>query len=253
MLTRRVRIPARFRGPQHSGNGGYTAGLVAELLAEPCEVTLRSPPPLDVELELSGSRSRAELRHGETLVAEGVTLGALELELPAAVSFDDALAASRGFPWRSGHVFPECFVCGTARQPGDGLCLHPGPLRSGTGAEAPQLVAAGWIPDAGLAFGTGGGEIDPRFVWSALDCPAWFGFAAFGPDVPPKILLGRIAVSIQRRPRVGERCTVVGWYLGREGHRRLFCASALFSAEERQSGPACLAYSRSTWITLEPS
>ena len=50
-------VPARFCGPPSSGNGGWTAGAMAELVhghpadhAEPwpaITVTLRRPPPLD--------------------------------------------------------------------------------------------------------------------------------------------------------------------------------------------------------------
>ena len=48
-------IPARFRGPPESGNGGYVAGVVAEQFLKATrrpadtaiEVTLRAPTPLD--------------------------------------------------------------------------------------------------------------------------------------------------------------------------------------------------------------
>ena len=51
-------VPGRFNGPPDSGNGGYTCGLVAGLLGEVAEVTLRLPPPLDRELR-GGARRRA--------------------------------------------------------------------------------------------------------------------------------------------------------------------------------------------------
>ena len=46
-------IASRFCGPDSSGNGGYTAGLIAnELDGTEIEVTLRLPPPLDEALRL---------------------------------------------------------------------------------------------------------------------------------------------------------------------------------------------------------
>ena len=47
-------IDERFRGPPFSGNGGYVAGRLAGLLGdgESVEVTLRSPIPMDRELDV---------------------------------------------------------------------------------------------------------------------------------------------------------------------------------------------------------
>ena len=48
-LAETVTIPARFNGPPGSANGGYTCGLVAQLVgAEEVEVSLRKPPPHDL-------------------------------------------------------------------------------------------------------------------------------------------------------------------------------------------------------------
>ena len=50
-------IDRRFRGPDDSGNGGYSAGLFAlEHGGDVVEVTLRLPPPLETPLELDGER-----------------------------------------------------------------------------------------------------------------------------------------------------------------------------------------------------
>jgi hypothetical protein len=49
-----VTIPAQFNGPDHSGNGGYVAGMIAQQVdldgTGPVTSTLRIPPPLDVPL-----------------------------------------------------------------------------------------------------------------------------------------------------------------------------------------------------------
>src|SRR5580765_2437622 len=48
-------IVRRFRGPDESGNGGYSAGLFAPAHGgDVVEVTLRLPPPLETALELDG-------------------------------------------------------------------------------------------------------------------------------------------------------------------------------------------------------
>jgi hypothetical protein len=47
-----VIIQSRYNGPPGSGNGGYCAGVWATncgLTADALEVTLRMPPPLEVE------------------------------------------------------------------------------------------------------------------------------------------------------------------------------------------------------------
>ncbi len=50
-------VPHRFHGPPRSGNGGWTAGALAERLTvgdrgTAITVALRLPPPLDVPLEV---------------------------------------------------------------------------------------------------------------------------------------------------------------------------------------------------------
>jgi hypothetical protein len=173
------------------------------------------------------------------LIAEAVPHH-LELEVPAAVSRAAAAEAEREFIGFYQHPYPSCFVCGPTRPHGDGLRIFPGPV---AGAGRP-LVAANWTPAAGLADASG--DVATRHVWAALDCPSWFGHATFADDIP-KILLGRLAVQIERMPKLDEPCVIVGWSLGREG-RRIGCAAALFDDDGK-----CLARARSTWIALKPN
>ncbi len=79
-------IPSRFNGPPASANGGYACGLVAALLGGDAEVTLRSPPPLDTPLVVSGDDGHIEVRDGETLVAEAARVD-WDLDVPAPVSY----------------------------------------------------------------------------------------------------------------------------------------------------------------------
>lgn len=237
--TRDIIIPARFCGPPNSGNGGYTSGLLAEQQGGPCQVTLRSPPPLDTPLRLAkNAAGEVTLHHGEVLVAEA-TPASLELQLPAPVSFAQAELAARDFVGFKAHPYPSCFVCGPTRPHADGLRLFPGVV-----ATAGQpLVAAPWRPSGDLCNARG--QVETRYVWSALDCPSWFGFLALSGRAVPT-LLGRLTAEVHRAPERDEPCVVMGWHVATEG-RRIGCASALFDA-----AGSCIARSRSTWVVLKP-
>jgi hypothetical protein len=232
-----ITIARRFCGPVESANGGYACGVAAaQLPAGPgtIEVTLRSPWPLETPVDVERADDRAIIRDRGQLVAE-VVRTAITLEPPAPVSFDDATAASRGYPWFEGHPFPRCFVCGPERAAGDGLRIFPGAVAGRSVAAAP------WIPDPSASGD--GGRVSPEIVWSVLDCPSWFGMSCFH-AWEGRPLLGRLAVEIRARPVVGDRCVCVGWLVGRDG-RKAHGGSALFS-----DGGELLALGRATWITV---
>lgn len=218
-------IDGRFNGPEGSGNGGYTCGLVAGLLGGTVEVTLRRPPPLDRPLDVEREGDRLLVRDGDALVAEAEP-ASVELDAPAAPSYGEAERASVRYPGFEEHAFPTCFVCGPAREPGDGLRIFAGPMGDGR-------VASPWTP----------AEVAPELVWAALDCP---GAIAVGYPERGETLLGRFAAKIEELPRIGERCVVVGWPLGEEG-RKLYAGTALFGEDGRQ-----LASAHATWILPLP-
>lgn len=92
-LTAALTIPARFNGPPSSANGGYTCGLVAQLVgADEVTVSLRAPPPLQRPLGVARDGERVELRDGDTVVAEGAP-DELLLDVPAAGSPGEGAAA----------------------------------------------------------------------------------------------------------------------------------------------------------------
>lgn len=225
------------------GNGGYVCGLLARALGEAAEVTLRAPAPLDTELGLEGDGESATLRAPDgTLVAEGKRIAPFELALPPPVSFAQAEQASRGYIGFRQHPYPGCFVCGPERDElGPGLALFPGPVEQPADAGT-KTVAAPFVPAADLCGADG--LLESPFVWAALDCPSWFGYASFV-EHPPKTLLGRLSAVVLGRPRVGEPCVVQGFALGQEG-RRVLSGSALFG----ETG-TCLAYARATWVILK--
>lgn len=226
-----VTIDARYCGPPTSANGGYAAGVVAEGVEGVATVTLRFPPPLDTPMMLQGDGAESALLDGDRLVG-GATASALDLEVREPPSLEEAVAASQRYVFRDGgHGFPTCFVCGTDRED-DGLHIYPGPV------EGSDIVAAPWIPDTSLA--ADGEPIDRRFVWSALDCPSYFGLRT-----TPVAVLGRITAAIDRAPVVGEQLIAMGWPLGTDG-RKLYSGSALATPEGD-----VLAKADATWIELK--
>ena len=98
------------------------------------------------------------------------------------------------------------------------------------------LVAAPWVPDPSLDQGDD--MVRPEFVSTALDCP---GFYAVNLD-NRMMLLGELTAHVNRRVRIGERCTVVGWPLQSDG-RKHGAGTAVFG----EDGALC-ASARALWI-----
>lgn len=232
-MSETIVIDRRFCGPPDSGNGGYVCGRVAALMDGPATVRLLVPPPLDETLtvEREGARVRL-LRADGTVVAEGRP-GRPSVEPPEPPDFEEAAAASKNYRGFEEHTFPTCFVCGPAREPGDGLRIFAGPI------QGRKLVAAPWIPDSSLDDGEG--RVSPEFVWAALDCPS--GFAVL--ESPGKaVLLGELTVELGEPVRVGERCVAVGWEVSSEG-RKHRTGSALFGADGH-----CRALAEAIWFEV---
>jgi hypothetical protein len=225
-------IDPRFRGPPESGNGGYVAGLLGAFVTGPAEVRLLKPPPLATALEVAMLDDDAvELRLGPTTLAIA-RYADVDLEVPPAPTPAAAAEATQRYAGHARHIFPGCFVCGTEREAGDGLRIHAGPLQAG----AFDGVAAPWTPDASLA-GTRG-RVRPEYLWAALDCPGYFAVARDS----RVMLLGSLAVRIDRPVAAGEPCVVIGWRIDGEG-RRQRAGTALYGADGE-----CVARAVATWV-----
>jgi hypothetical protein len=210
-------IDRRFRGPDDSGNGGYSSGLFALAHGgDVVEVTLRLPPPLELPLEVDGDRVLA----GEALVAD-VREAELGVTAPDPVAFGDAVAAAAP---DLDSPFPQCFVCGYARGD-DGLHIHAGPVAGRA------VYAAPWLPTDDT--------VGPEFVWAALDCPGAYATGVPGRGV---VVLGQLAARIDRVPGAGEECVVVARHNGSDG-RKHGAVTALFTASGELLGIA-----RAIWI-----
>ncbi|WP_449061970.1 hypothetical protein [Planomonospora algeriensis] len=228
-----VTVPARFRGPEGTANGGWIAGTVSEALNgarhdSAVEVTLHAPTPLETPLDLRQLANTATLTRDDELLVEAIDV-AEPLEAPAFVPFPDAAHAERGFPGLAGHAFPGCFVCGL-RAPGDGLRIFPGPV------EGTDLVAAGWrVP---MTVTDEDGIVPDAVIWSALDCAT--GWTHFAPG--EFALLGRLTARVHRRVYPGGAYSVVARATGREG-RKLFGESAVYEVDG-----TLVAAAKATWI-----
>jgi hypothetical protein len=183
------------------------------------------------------SEGGTEVRDGDRLVAQARTVDAdLARDLRDPVSLAQAEHASESYIFASGgHPFPTCFVCGPQREPGDGLRIFPGPIG--------DLVACAWTPHESLADADG--AVRPEYLWSALDCPTFFGAIAAGYAEPTATVLGRITAQVWQRPAVGEPLVVQAWGESGQG-RRSVAKSAVFTPE----GQVCAAAS-AIWFRLD--
>ena len=76
-------------------------------------------------------------------------------------------------------------------------------------------------------------------MWAAIDCPGAYALRGEGRGEP---LLARITARVDRVPREGEPCVVVGWALDEDGRKR-HAGTALYGADGRP-----VAVSRQLWI-----
>lgn len=243
-------VPHRFNGPTGSGNGGWTAGALADLLddlgpqgrssARPSvRVTLRRPPPLDTPMPVTGRTAHLD---GEVVAAAEVADEELEPveEVPTA----EAAAARTTYAGLTSHPFPSCFACGTAREEGDGLRIFPG--RVSDDSEGRARVASTWTPHPSVAgelqaYGSRVARASLAATWASLDCVGgWAGGLTERPMV-----LGRMTARVDTLPVVGEPHVVVGGARGSEG-RKTYTAATLHDADGR-----VVALAEHVWIAVD--
>jgi hypothetical protein len=211
-----VEIAGRFNGPRDSGNGGYTAGVLANHLDGPVEVNLRSPVPLDQRLDLvRGDDGSLSLLGGEATIAEARSLPDFELSVPEAVGIEEARAAAARYRGSGDTVFGHCFVCGPARE--DSFEVFAGRV------EGRDAVATPWTPPDWAADADGNAR--PEFVWAALDCPTFFACHLEG-ELTLSMLV-RQRAELRASVRAGEEHVVMAWPIAIDGRKRLAGAAVL--------------------------
>ncbi len=225
-------IPRRFNGPASSGNGGYTAGALAQAcgLPEPVTVQLRMPPPLDTPLQLVPSGGGVELRSGADVVAVALADGPAGWSSLEPVAVEVARSLEASYAGHRTHPFPRCFSCGPDRD--DGLGIFPGRLDE-------QRVAASWTPDDTV---TEAGTVPVPVTWAALDCVS--GWSSDLEDRP--LVLGTMSARIASPPLAGSAHALVGSTRRTEG-RKTWTASAMFDGDGR-----LVAQAEQLWIEVSP-
>jgi hypothetical protein len=214
-MAEQVVVARRFNGPPEFGQGGYACGLVAEHIdARVASVSLLKPVPLGTPLEVHFADSSVCLRDpaGET-VAEGDP-AELDLDPPPPPTIEEAEAASARSPLRQRpehHPFPTCFGCGVARDPGEAICIMPGPLTDGD----MTALATTWTPLHDFAGSDG--AVRALFMWAALDCPTGWAAAPLGED--PHVLARLTARPLAHSATPGKPHVVVAWLISREGRK----------------------------------
>jgi hypothetical protein len=252
--TRELIVPHRFRGPESSGNGGWTAGALAALVRDcpddraeawpTVRVALRMPPPLDTPMVVTERDGVTVATHEGADVARAEVVEADPLPVEP-VPADEARAAMASYPGLRSHPFPTCFSCGTAREEGDGLRIFPGKVGDGP---AGDLVAAAWTPHPSLhedwhTYVDEHTRASLASTWAALDCiGGWAG------DLTERLMvLGRMTARVDDLPVIGEPHVVVGEGRGQDG-RKTFTASTLYDADGR-----VVATAEHTWIAVDPA
>ncbi|MFI5890857.1 hypothetical protein ACIA5D_12150 [Actinoplanes sp. NPDC051513] len=228
----------RFRGPPGVTNGGFGCGSLAALLDSSADVTLRRPLPLERALTVRRDGDGLVLSDGAMLLAEARPSAIdVALVMPADVTAAQARAAAGTARYYADPVFPECFVCGPARGPADGLRIFPGPVPGNA------MHAAPWTLDPSVAGPDS--QAWPEVVWAALDCPSGVAAAAAVElHADTAVVLGRMTANVAALPNAGDECRVVAWPLGHEG-RKLTAGSALLGPDGR-----VLAAAKALWITV---
>jgi hypothetical protein len=240
-------VPRRFRGPASSGNGGWSAGALAHLLdpdhGSAVTVTLRRPPPLETPMGLTPADPGLVATHGGATVLE-VEPAITEPQRVAPVAADEARAAEATYPGLNGHPFPECFACGTGRDPGDGLRIFPGRVSDQDGL---VRAASTWTPDESLSedwheYAGAQRRASLPVTWAALDC-----VGAWAADMAERtMVLGRMTTRVASLPVVGEEHVVVGLARGADG-RKHHTSASIYDSRGDLVGVA-----EHVWISVDP-
>lgn len=216
--TETITVAGRFNGPRDSGNGGYSAGLLAEHVDGIAEVSLRSPVPLDTELEVSRDADGVvSLKAGDALVAEARTIDDVDATVPAPVSLAEAREAAGRYPGLLEGPFSSCFVCGRDRD--DAFGVFAGAV---TGRD---VVASPWTP--GPETANEAGQVAPELVSAVLDCPTYF---ALYDDPGTLSFLARFAVRHDAPVEAGAEHVVVAWPIAMDG-RKHHAGAAVLAAD----------------------
>ncbi len=230
-------VPRRFNGPPSSGNGGWSAGALADQrLGHASTVLLRQPPPLDVAMTVTVDDVWTTASHQDQPVLKA-RAATEPLTAVAPVDVATARMAEKGYRGAVAHPFATCFACGPARE--DGLRIFPGAVTgpvtgpaTGPVNGAPEgRVGATWTPS----------EVSVPVTWAALDC-----IGGWSSDLGERpLVLGTITARIDALPQVGVEHVVVGEMRGVDG-RKTFTAASLYA------GGQLVGTAEHVWFAIDP-
>jgi hypothetical protein len=228
------------------------------LLETGVRVRLLEPPPLETDLIFEATEKGLGLFQpglpGKPIAEAWIDDLVLDSPLPASfpspletnapahtpasdrVDLDRAVAASRGFRGFEEHVFPGCFVCGPDREEGDGLRIFPGALDS-----EGEVFAAAWQPESTLRDPDAPNQVDPAFVWAALDCPGCFSFPQPENAI---VLLGELSAALYAPVPIDEPAILLSWQIEHKGRKHTTGSSVHDTSGRR------LAAARGVWIEV---
>ena len=232
MQNAQLTVPARFSGPSGYANGGWIAGMLAQVTGlDTAQITLRSPVPLETNLSVTADH----LLHGEKLIAE-IAPGSFTRDAPPFVPLSEAIAAEANTRVRATTDYGDCLVCGVNRL--DGYQLKPGPVGDGATPEQATLSACRWLPKR-ISPALAAIDIIPA-TWAAMDCPGvWTVDASLEP-----MLLGRIIGSVSHPPNLEDEFIVVGQFHAREG-RKMLTSTAVYNTDGN-----LMARAEQVWISV---
>jgi hypothetical protein len=231
---RSVVIDDHICGLPGVGFGGYVAGLLATELGGPAEVDFIHPAPLGTELSIERDlTSEVMLLDGANLLAVGRP-HEISDDHPAPPTWDAAVLASEAYLAMTDHDYPNCFGCGSSVPDGKGMRVFTGPIKGH------ELVAAAWSPSD--SFAADNGELLPKYVWSALDCPGGRARAYFISSEPA--VTAYLTVQQKAPILAGTPYLVAGWPVRQDG-RKSFVGMAIFDRD----GDLC-ASGEALWISV---
>ncbi len=129
MMKSQINISSRFCGPIDSANGGYTCGILSNAIEGTAEVTLRHPPPINKVMEIKQKEENNFVLYDQDRVIAEAKATELELVPPRPPNIEVAELSTIKEEDIEDHYFPDCFVCGPKRRPGDGMRIFPGPVK----------------------------------------------------------------------------------------------------------------------------
>ncbi|MFI1917591.1 PaaI family thioesterase [Nocardia sp. NPDC020380] len=178
--------------------------------AQTVRVDFRRAVPVGAPLQLTTTGDVTALTDGEGTLLASAAAATLDLTVPPAPSWAEAKTASEQALSSPHRPVGDCYGCGAACAPGQGLRLFP------WGLPDREIMASAWTPDPGLAGETG--ELPPENVWAALDCPG--GIAAWHYAKMARGAVTAALTATQLRPvPAGAEYVSHAWLLGRDGRK----------------------------------